>query len=106
MSIELTNIIIQTVPEDQAPLLGFCRVTLNSQFVVNGIRIVQGSSGIFISFPREYNKKTGHKNGICFPINRGLGMRMTEQIVSAYKNEIGEPEEEKPIPQNIIRQEY
>lgn len=104
--IELTAISVQPVKAEQFPLIGFCRIVLNGEFVINGIRIVQGKAGVFISFPREYNNKTGEKAGICYPIKKELTDKMTREIMAVYNNEIGSAQKEIQGPTDIIRQEY
>ena len=85
--IEITEINVHPVRNKQPdnPLEAFVRVVLNDQFVINSIKVVKGKFGMFISFPREYNKKEGKGYGLCFPITKSLQEYMSEKILNEYR---------------------
>lgn len=85
--IEITEVNVHPLKNKQEdnPLEAFVRVVLNGQFVINSIRVVKGKFGLFISFPREYNKKEGKGYNFCFPISKPLHEYMTERILNEYR---------------------
>ena len=85
--IEITEINVHPLRNKQEnnPLEAFARVVLNDQFVINSIRIVKGKFGLFVSFPREFNKKEGKGYNFCFPITRSLHEYMSEKILSEFR---------------------
>jgi DNA-binding cell septation regulator SpoVG len=85
--IEITEVNVHPVRNKQAdnPLEAFVRVVLNEQFVINSIRVVKGKFGLFVSFPREYNKKEGKGYNFCFPITKSLHEYMSEKILNEYR---------------------
>lgn len=85
--IEITEINVHPVRNKQAnsPLEAFARVVLNDQFVINSIRIVKGKFGLFVSFPRDFDKEKGKGYNYCFPITRPLHEYMSEKILSEYR---------------------
>ncbi|MDB5050260.1 MAG: SpoVG family protein [Fibrobacteres bacterium] len=85
--IEITEINVHPLRNKKAdnPLEAFVRVVLNEQFVINSIRVVKGKFGLFVSFPREYNKKEGKGYNFCFPITKSLHEYMSEKILSEYR---------------------
>ena len=85
--IEITEINVHPVRNKQPdhPLEAFVRVVLNDQFVINSIKVVKGKFGLFVSFPREYNKKEGKGYNLCFPITKTLHEYMSDRILSQYR---------------------
>ena len=85
--IEITEVNVHPVKNkvQGSPLEAFVRVVINDQFVINSIRIVKGKFGLFVSFPREYDKKEGKGYNYCFPITRPLHEYMQEKILNEYK---------------------
>jgi DNA-binding cell septation regulator SpoVG len=85
--IEITEINVHPLrnKKSDSPLEAFVRVVLNEQFVINSIRVVKGKFGLFVSFPREYNKKEGKGYNYCFPITKSLHEYMSERILSEYR---------------------
>ncbi len=84
--IEVTDVIVFPVKNKQenSALNAFCRIILNDQFIINGIRIFEGKNGPFISFPQEYSKTAGRGYDICFPITAELRTYISDQVLSQY----------------------
>lgn len=82
-SIRITEVAIFPVRNHQpgAPLQAFARIVLNDAFVVTGLRLVQGRTGIFVAFPREKGKNVT----ICFPIRKDLQEEMSRVILDRYR---------------------
>ena len=66
---------------------GNCRAiasaTLYGSFAVRNIRLMEGNSGMFLSFP-SYKDKQGEYHDVCFPVTAELRQRLTETVVAAY----------------------
>lgn len=85
--IEVTEIRVHSLTrkEPGTPLQAFARVVLNDQLCINGIRIVNGKFGPFISFPREFNRKEGKGYNLCYPITKLLQNHLSERILSQWQ---------------------
>jgi DNA-binding cell septation regulator SpoVG len=85
--IEITEINVHPIRNKvpDSPLEAFVRVVLNDQFAINSIRVLKGKFGLFVAFPREYNKKEGKGYNFCFPITKPLHEYMSEKILSEYR---------------------
>ena len=61
-------------------------VTLDSWFVVKGLRVVDGKKGLFISMPQESYMDKGEKkySNIFFPITNAAKMELQEAVLKAY----------------------
>lgn len=79
------NVHVRRAPDPLDPLLGFARITFNGAFVVQSIRIVKtANKGIFICFPREYNKKEGKGFSLCFPISQETHKMISDSVIGEY----------------------
>jgi stage V sporulation protein G len=67
-------------------LKAFASVTLNGDFVIKGIRIVNGRHGLFLGFPE--NRKGNQNYAIAFPISAVLRHEITKEVVSTYEEAI------------------
>lgn len=84
--IEITEITIRPAKDTDGPLRAYVNVVLNDAFAVNGLRVVEGKSGFFVAFPREYPKKTDGKGyNVCFPITRETSAYFTAEVLREYK---------------------
>jgi len=84
--IEITEIKVSPIKNRQpdSPLEALVRVVLNGQFVISSIKIVKGKFGLFVSFPREYNKAEGKGYNLCYPITKPLQEYMSRRILDEY----------------------
>lgn len=83
--IEITDVIIFPIKNKISTLKAFAQVILNDQFIVLGIRIIQGKNGMFIQFPHEYNKAASKGYDICYLITAELRSYMTDKVLDQYK---------------------
>ena len=85
--IEITEIQVHALKKKDpgGHLEAFARVILNDQLCINGIRIVRGKFGPFISFPREFNRKEGKGYNLCYPITKSLQSHLSERVLSQWQ---------------------
>lgn len=85
--IEITEIKVNPIRNKMpdSPLEAFVRVVLNGQFVISSIKVVKGKFGLFVSFPREYNKSEGKGYNLCYPITKPLQEYMSQKILDEYR---------------------
>jgi DNA-binding cell septation regulator SpoVG len=85
--IEITEIKVNPIKNKQpdSPLEAFVRVVLNGQFVIGSIKVIKGKFGLFVSFPREYNKSEGKGYNTCYPITKPLQEYMSQKILDEYR---------------------
>ncbi len=67
-------------------LEAFAKIVLNDAFVVSGIRIVNGSNGLFLGFPQDYKQEEKKGYDICFPTTAELRTYITEAVISAFNS--------------------
>lgn len=61
-------------------------VNINNAFAVTGIKVIEGSKGLFVSMP-SYKSANGYKD-ICFPVTSDCRKQLNEAVLSAYEQAI------------------
>lgn len=64
-------------------IVGLASVTLDNQFVIGNIKIVNGSEGLFVSMP-NYKKDDEFKD-ICYPTTASFREKLNKVILDKYK---------------------
>lgn len=83
--IEVTDCTIYPVknPKEGSSLRAFCQITLNEEFVVKSIRIIDGQKGLFIGMPQNKGKDEAYHD-IAFPITPEARARISDFILEKY----------------------
>jgi stage V sporulation protein G len=90
---------IRITLRDDNKLRGFASITLDNCFVIRGLKIIEGASGLFIAMPSR-KRKDGTFQDIAHPINMRTRQWMESQVIAAYKQEMQRVEKgEIPPPQ-------
>ena len=83
---EITEVRVNLQDEDV--LKAFVTITLDDEFVVRGLKVIQGTNGRrFVAMPAR-RKKDGTFQDIAHPINRETREYLEERVLSAYEEEI------------------
>lgn len=70
---------------DRNTLKGFASVTFENCFKVTGIKIMQGSKGLFVNMPSQ---KSGEKwQDICYPTTKEFREQLQKAILDKYNAE-------------------
>lgn len=67
---------------------GTASVNINGAFAVRGIRIIEGSSGLFVSMP-SYKAGNEYKD-ICFPITAECRKQLNDAVLGAYEQALAQ----------------
>lgn len=78
---EITDCRIGKIEKDS--LVGLASITLDNQFVIGNIKIVNGKDGLFVSMP-NYNKDGKYKD-ICYPTTASFRDKLNNVILDKYK---------------------
>lgn len=82
---EITEIRI-TLREDDK-LRAFASVTLDDALVIRGLKIIEGSAGMFVAMPSR-QRKDGSYQDVAHPINRETREWLESLVIAAYKEEV------------------
>lgn len=82
---EITEVRITLRNEDK--LKAFANVTFDEEFVIRGLKIINGNNGYFVSMPSRKRSDGTHQD-IAHPINNRMRQRIEEAVLSAYEREL------------------
>jgi len=83
--VEITEIRVTLRDEDK--LKGFANVTFDNQFVVRGMKIIQGNNGYFVSMPSRKRPDGSHQD-IAHPVNKEMRDLLEKTVLEAYESEL------------------
>ncbi len=82
-SIEVEVVRLHRFDDDQSKLKAFVDVAIG-EFIVKGLRILQGQKGLFLAMPREQGKD-GRWYSCFYPKNPQAHQALTEIVLAAYQ---------------------
>lgn len=62
-------------------------ITLNDQFVVHDVRIIEGNNGLFVAMPSK-RTPNGEFRDIAHPINAETREEIQQSVLSVYNKEL------------------
>lgn len=80
---EITDVRIYRV-ESTGNLRAYATVTLDNAYVVHGLKILEGESGLWVSMPASRNKK-GEFKDIFHPISSEAREALIRAVLGAYE---------------------
>ncbi len=89
---QITDVRVRKV-EKEGKLKAVVSITIDDEFVVHDIKVIEGEKGLFIAMP---SKKTadGEYRDIAHPINSGTREKIQRMILEKYKTALDEDVEE------------
>lgn len=82
---EITEIKLTIRNEEK--LKGFANITLDNAFVIRGLKIINGTKGLFVSMPSK-RRADGSFQDVAHPINTETRRMIENMVLDAYQKEI------------------
>src|SRR5882672_5425742 len=103
LMIEITEVRVSLRNDEK--LKAFVSITLNDSFVIRGLKIIRGNSGLFVAMPSR-KRPDGQHQDLAHPINDQTRKYLTERVMAEYEKELSQPSpdgarEEAPARQSI-----
>ena len=89
---EITNVRVRVVEKENSKMRGFASVTIDNQFVVHDIKVIEGEKGLFIAMPSK-RALDGEYRDIAHPINSGTRDRIQKIILDKYAEVLEETDD-------------
>jgi stage V sporulation protein G len=86
--VEITEVRVSLRNDDK--LKAFVSITLNDSFVVRGLKIIRGNSGLFVAMPSR-KRPDGQHQDLAHPINDATRKYLTEKVMAEYQRELTQP---------------
>ena len=91
----ITDVRVRKVAK-QGKMRAIVSITIDNEFVVHDIKVIEGDKGLFIAMPSK-KSADGEYRDIAHPINSEMRGVLQSQILEAYeKASLEESEEETP----------
>ena len=74
----------RNMPRNYGHVKGMAQIVLNDQIVIRGLRITEGSNGMFIGYPIDAFYKGEDFRNICNPITRQLREHIENCVLEKY----------------------
>jgi stage V sporulation protein G len=82
---EITEININI--RDEEKLKAFVNITFDDVFVVRGLKVIQGNTGLFVCMPSRKMQDGSYKD-IAHPINNDFRQKMESMILNEYQHQL------------------
>jgi stage V sporulation protein G len=93
---EITD--VRVFPVDEEKLKAFVSIIIDDCFVVSDIKVISGTSGLFISMPSK-RRKNGTFRDIAHPLNSETRKRIEDKVLARYREAVaGKDQEAGPAP--------
>lgn len=84
-SLQITQLQVFPIRENQGKTRAFARVLLNEQLQLTGLRVMDGSNGLFVAYPNDPSYKGDDYRSIYYPITRGLREMIESAVLEKYQ---------------------
>ncbi len=85
---EITNVRVRKITKE-GKMKAVVSVTLDDEFVVHDIKVIEGDKGLFIAMPSK-KSTDGEYRDIAHPINSDMRTKIQDLILETYNREIAE----------------
>lgn len=90
---EITNVKVRLVEKkDSSKMRGFVTVTIDNEFAVHDIRILEGDNGLFLAMPSKQTAPGEHRD-IAHPISQEARQKFNDAVLKEYEAELNRAEE-------------
>lgn len=92
---DITDVRVFPVEEDK--LKAYVTITLDGCFVVRDLKVINGTTGLFIAMPAK-RRKDGTYKDIAHPLNADTRDRMEKMILEEYTRQVKRVAETGTLP--------
>ncbi len=88
---QITDVRVRKITKE-GKMKAVVSITLDDEFVVHDIKVIEGEKGMFIAMPSK-KASDGEYRDIAHPINSGTRELLQNIILDAYEKALDEPDE-------------
>ncbi len=90
---DITDVKVFTVDEDK--LRAYVTITLDGCFVVRDLKVINGTTGLFVAMPAK-KRKDGTYKDIAHPLNAEMRDKMEKIVLAEYEKVRAAPPVRRP----------
>ncbi len=87
---QITDVRVRKITKE-GKMKGIVSITLDDEFVIHDIKVIEGEKGLFIAMPSK-KSADGEYRDIAHPINSSTRESFQRIILEAYEKALEEPE--------------
>ena len=88
---QITDVRVRRI-EKEGKMRAIVSITLDNEFVVHDIKVIEGEKGLFIAMPSRRATVGGYRD-IAHPINQATRESIQNIILDRYEQALTEPDE-------------
>ena len=88
---QITDVRVRKITRE-GKMKAIVSITLDDEFVVHDIKVIEGEKGLFIAMPSK-KATDGEYRDIAHPINSSTRENLQKVILESYEKALDEPEE-------------
>ncbi len=88
---QITDVRVRKITRE-GKMKAIVSITLDDEFVVHDIKVIEGEKGLFIAMPSK-KATDGEYRDIAHPINSSTRENLQKVILKSYEKALEEPEE-------------
>ena len=92
--IEITEVRVSLRTDEK--LKAFVSITLNNAFVIRGLKVIRGNTGLFVAMPSR-KRPDGQHQDLAHPINDTTRKYLTDIVLGEYEREIVRPPQQRQV---------
>jgi stage V sporulation protein G len=93
---------VKVFPVNEEKLKAYVTIVLDQCFVVRDLKIINGSTGLFVAMPSKKRADGSYKD-VAHPLNKNTRVMMEKKILEAYLAEIKRsPDEQAGSPDDEL----
>jgi len=78
---------VRVFPMHEEKLKAYATITFDNCFVVRDIKVISGSTGLFVAMPSK-KRKDGTFKDIAHPLNNDFRAKIEKVVLEAYQKEV------------------
>lgn len=82
---KITEVRINLVKNTESTLMAFASITIDDEFVVKGLRVIEGRKGEFVAYPASKGDDDNYYEN-AFPLNKDTRDYIEDEVLNAYYN--------------------
>ncbi|MFC1545615.1 septation regulator SpoVG [Gemmatimonadota bacterium] len=82
---KITEVRVSLCNEER--LKAFANITFDDEFVIRGLKVIEGHNGFFVSMPSR-RRSDGTYQDIAHPINSAMRTMLEETVLAAYEEQL------------------
>lgn len=90
---------VKIFPVDEDKLRAYVTITLDNCFVVRDLKVIHGTSGLFVAMPAK-KRKDGTYKDIAHPLNAEMREKLEKIVLAEYEKVAREPPRRKDAPES------